>query len=157
VRHLCGLLQNISSERFAEKTSISLRKQLISTYFKQGQQFARTYGTGRLVTLAIEGIDNLKTYLQITIPRMIKTFIIPAMLVIYVGTLDLPSAGILIITVPIIIIFMILLGLAAQKMADKQYKTYQTLSNHFIDSLRGLETLKYLGQSQKHEKKVSQV
>ena len=40
---------------------------------------------------------------------------------------------------------MILLGLAA-KMADSQYEIYRVLSNHFVDTLKGLETLKYLGK-----------
>src|SRR5699024_12435020 len=57
----------------------------------------------------------------------------------------------------IVILFMILLGLAAQKMADKQYATYRILSNHFIDSLKGLETLKYLGQSVRHIYKINKV
>src|SRR5690625_5556756 len=52
---------------------------------------------------------------------------------------------------------MILLGLAAQRQADKQYATYQRLSNHFIDALKGLETLKYLGQSEAHAEKVAGV
>lgn len=52
---------------------------------------------------------------------------------------------------------MILLGLAAQKMADSQYETYRVLSNHFVDTLKGLETLKYLGQSKQHEGKIEKV
>src|SRR5699024_5046330 len=58
--------------------------------------------------------------------------------------------------VPIVIIFMILLGLAAQKMADKQYATYRILANHFTDSLKGLETLKYLGKSIAHARNINQ-
>src|SRR5699024_11278545 len=98
-------------------------------------------------------IKKMNNYIEITIPLLIKTFIIQLLLVIYVATLDLPSAGILVVTVPIIILFMILLGLAAQRQADKQYETYQRLSNHFIDALKGLETLKYLGQSEAQDRK----
>src|SRR5699024_12329410 len=60
-------------------------------------------------------------------------------------------------TVPIVIIFMILLGMAAEKMADKQFATYTRLSNHFIGSLRGLATLAYLGKSRSHANKIEQV
>src|SRR5690625_7017287 len=52
---------------------------------------------------------------------------------------------------------MILLGLAAQRQADKQYETYQRLSNHFIDAVKGLETLKYLGQREAHAEEVAGV
>lgn len=157
MRHVLSHVQQLLSERFAVRTTKALREQLTASYFKLGPRFAQTNGTGRLVTLAIEGIEQVKTYLEITIPRMIRTFIIPAVLAITIFTFDKLSSIILIATVPIIIIFMILLGMAAQKMADKQYKTYRILSNHFIDTLKGLETLTYLGVSERHEGKIARV
>lgn len=156
-RHGLTLLQQALAEWFAERMGKELREDLVNAYFRHGQQFVNIYGTGRLVTLAIEGIANVKEYIVIAIPKMIRTTIVPVVIVIYIFTIDLSSAGILIITVPVVIVFMILLGLAAQKKADKQYETYRVLSNHFIDSLRGLETLKYLGQSVKHEEMIGRV
>lgn len=88
---------------------------------------------------------------------MIRSSIVPGLIVLYVFTLDIESGIILVVTIPIVIIFMILLGLAAQKMADSQYETYRVLSNHFVDTLKGLETLKYLGQSKQHEGKIEKV
>ena len=157
LRHVLSHVQQLLAERFAVRTTKALREQLTASYFKLGPRFAQTNGTGRLVTLAIEGIEQVKTYLEITIPRMIRTFIIPAVLAIYIFTLDKASSLILIVTVPIIIVFMILLGMAAQKTADNQYKTYRILSNHFIDTLKGLETLTYLGKSEQHEGKIERV
>src|SRR5699024_11933146 len=49
------------------------------------------------------------------------------------------------------------LGIAAEKKADKQYTTYKRLSNHFLDSLRGLETLAYIGRSKQHGKQIGKV
>lgn len=157
LRQSLAMAHRLVAERFAERMGKELRAELISSYFKNGRQFVNLYGTGRLVTLAVEGIDNMKEYIKIAIPRMIRTGIVPALIVLYVFTLDIASAVILIVTVPIIVVFMILLGLAAQKMADKQYESYKVLSNHFIDSLKGLETLKYLGQSVAHEIKIGRV
>lgn len=156
-KHFITTLQQFVSEKFAEQIGKDLRKQLIQTYFKNGRAFVQRLGTGRLVTLLVEGINDLKNYITIAIPRIIRTLFIPTLIVIYVFTLDVKSAVILIVTVPIVIIFMILLGLAAQKQADSQYETYRILSNHFIDSLKGLDTLKYLGQSKQHETKISHV
>ncbi len=157
LRHVLSRTQQLLSERFAVRTTKALREQLTDAYFKLGPRFAQSNGTGNLVTLAIEGIEQVKTYLEITIPRMIRTFIIPAMLAMYIFTLDKISSIILIATVPIIIVFMILLGMAAQKTADNQYNTYRILSNHFIDTLKGLETLTYLGKSEEHEGKIARV
>lgn len=95
----------------------------------------------------MEGIAQYRQYLQLFLPKMVNMAVIPAMVLIYVWTLDETSAVILIVTLPILIIFMILLGLVAQRKAAKQWRSYEKLSNHFTDSLRGLETLRYLGIS----------
>ncbi|HDR8172713.1 TPA: thiol reductant ABC exporter subunit CydD [Bacillus thuringiensis] len=157
VRHMLVRISQILVERFAEKTGSLLRKQLIEAYFTLGPRYVQTAGTGHLVTLSIEGIEKFKTYIELTIPKMIRSSIIPGLIVLYVFTLDIESGIILIVTIPIVIIFMILLGLAAQKMADSQYETYRVLSNHFVDTLKGLETLKYLGKSKQHEGKIEKV
>ncbi|OJE45614.1 thiol reductant ABC exporter subunit CydD [Bacillus proteolyticus] len=157
VRQMLVRTSQILVERFAEKTGMALRKQLIEAYFTLGPRFVQTNGTGHLVTLSIEGIEKFKTYIELTIPKMIRSSIVPGLIVLYVFTLDIKSGIILVVTIPIVIIFMILLGLAAQKMADSQYETYRVLSNHFVDTLKGLETLKYLGKSKQHEGKIEKV
>ncbi|MDP7991464.1 thiol reductant ABC exporter subunit CydD [Bacillus sp. MHSD_36] len=157
VRHMLVRVSQILVERFAEKTGALLRKQLIEAYFTLGPRYVQTAGTGHLVTLSIEGIEKFKTYIELTIPKMIRSSIVPGLIVLYVFTLDIESGIILVVTIPIVIIFMILLGLAAQKMADSQYETYRVLSNHFVDTLKGLETLKYLGKSEQHEGKIEKV
>ncbi|GAB6428833.1 thiol reductant ABC exporter subunit CydD [Bacillus luti] len=156
-RQILVRTSQILVERFAEKTGALLRKQLIEAYFTLGPRYVQTVGTGHLVTLSIEGIEKFKTYIELTIPKMIRSSIVPALIVLYVFTLDIESGIILVVTIPIVIIFMILLGLAAQKMADSQYETYRVLSNHFVDTLKGLETLKYLGKSKQHEGKIEKV
>ncbi|RWS42810.1 thiol reductant ABC exporter subunit CydD [Bacillus mycoides] len=156
-RQMLVRTSQILVERFAEKTGFALRKQLIEAYFTLGPRFVQTNGTGHLVTLSIEGIEKFKTYIELTIPKMIRSSIVPVIIVLYVFTLDIESGIILVVTIPIVIIFMILLGLAAQKMADSQYETYRVLSNHFVDTLKGLETLKYLGKSKQHEGKIEKV
>ncbi|MGE7861074.1 thiol reductant ABC exporter subunit CydD [Bacillus mobilis] len=157
VRHMLVRISQILVERFAEKTGSLLRKQLIEAYFTLGPRYVQIAGTGHLVTLSIEGIEKFKTYIELTIPKMIRSSIVPGLIVLYVFTLDIESGIILVVTIPIVITFMILLGLAAQKMADSQYETYRVLSNHFVDTLKGLETLKYLGKSKQHEGKIEKV
>ena len=145
------------AENYAEKTGSLLRSQLMDAYFTNRSQTLQNEGTGRLVTLAIDGIDQLKAYLEIISIRTLKTIIIPIMILVVIYVYDFISTIILIVTVPIVIIFMILLGVTAEKQADKQYETYRLLSNHFIDSLKGLETLSYLGKSQEHKESIKNV
>lgn len=110
-----------------------------------------------MVTLVLEGVTKFRTYLELIIPRMVGMAVTPALLLIYVFTLDTSSGVILTLTMPIIIVFMILIGMTARKQMDRQLKSYRTLSNHFVDSLRGLETLKFLGRSRSHSESIAKV
>lgn len=154
-RHLLTMMRQKIAYRYAESIGTKTRKQLLETLFQLGPRFARAEGTGRLVTLAMEGISQLRTFLELFIPKMITTMVVPIAILIYVFMQDIISGIILMVTVPIVIMFMILLGMAARKQMDQQWHTYRVLSNHFVDTLRGLETLKYLGQSKAHEETIA--
>lgn len=156
-RHLLSFLQQRISYAYAERTGAALRKQLMEKLFDLGPQFARTEGTGSTVTLVLEGISQFRTYLELFLPRMAGSSVIPALVLLYTFYLDRLSAVILIVTMPILIIFMILLGLAARKQMDRQWASYRVLSNHFVDALRGLETLRFLGLSRKHGDTIGRV
>lgn len=157
IRYIISHIETAVADRFAATSAKMLRDELMHVYFERNISFVQKMGTGHLVTLAMEGVDDVKKYVEIIGIRMIKTVIIPVLIVIYVFFYDPISSIILVVSVPIVVIFMILLGMAAEKMADKQYETYTRLSNHFIDSLKGLETLTYLGKSRDHAKKVYRV
>lgn len=157
LRYILSHIQTALAEKYALQTAAMLRESVFHTYFHQTATATQKIGTGHLVTLAMEGVDHVKTYLEIIGIRMIKSFVLPTFIVLFVFTIDRKSAYILVGVVPIIIIFMILLGVAAEKMADRQYVTYKRLSNHFIDSLRGLESLAYLGKSKAHGKQIGRV
>lgn len=114
-------------------------------------------GTGNVVTMALEGIRQAENYITLFLSKMMNMMMIPWIVLIYVFTLDVDSGVIMIIVFPIIILFMIILGYAAKGKADRQYETYRILSNHFVDALQGLETLKLLGLSKKYRKNVHDV
>ncbi|MEJ8777470.1 thiol reductant ABC exporter subunit CydD [Pseudogracilibacillus sp. ICA-222130] len=157
LRYIVTHIEGIIAQKHSDHVSTYLREKLLYQYFHQPSTDVQKIGTGHLVQLLMEGIAHVKTYVEIIGIRMIKTIIVPAIIVLYVFFVDRSSAYILIFTVPIIIIFMILLGLAAEKMADKQYVTYTRLANHFVDSLKGLETLAFLGKSKVHGRRIEKV
>lgn len=157
VRHCLTLIREKVMFTYSSRIGADVRKQLLDQLFRLGPAFTKKKGTGKLVTLAMEGIAQYRQYLQLFLPKMVNMAVIPAMVLIYVWTLDDTSAVILIVTLPILIIFMILLGLVAQRKAAKQWRSYEKLSNHFTDSLRGLETLRYLGISKKHSRNIGEV
>ncbi|MCR9039983.1 thiol reductant ABC exporter subunit CydD [Bacillus sp. L381] len=157
VRHAVTAVRQKIVYQYAAQTGADLRKRFLEQLFRLGPRFAKKEGTGRMVTLAMEGISQFRRYLELFLPKMVSMAIVPAAVVIYVFFQDKTSALILILALPILIVFMILLGLVAQKKADRQWKSYQALSNHFVDSLRGLETLRFLGLSKSHSKNIFHV
>lgn len=157
VRHACAMLMSRVSYRFAEATGSTMRREMMDKLFQLGPRMVGGRGTGDLVTLVLEGVTKFRTYLESIIPRMVGMSITPILVLIYVYTLDTSSGVILTITMPIIIVFMILIGMTARKQMDRQLKSYRTLSNHFVDSLRGLETLKFLGRSRSHSESIATV
>ena len=157
VRHACAMLMSHVSYRFAEATGSSMRKEMMDKLFQLGPLMVGDRGTGNLVTLVLEGVTKFRTYLELIIPRMVSMSVTPALILVYIFTKDTTSGIILTLTMPIIIVFMILIGMTARKHMDRQLKSYRTLSNHFVDSLRGLETLKFLGRSRSHSESIAAV
>ncbi|WP_340011674.1 thiol reductant ABC exporter subunit CydD [Paenibacillus sp. FSL H7-0690] len=157
VRHACAMLMSRVSYRFAEATGSTMRREMMDKLFQLGPRMVGGRGTGDLVTLVLEGVTKFRTYLEAIIPRMVGMSVTPILVLIYVFTMDTTSGIILTVTMPIIIVFMILIGMTARKQMDRQLKSYRTLSNHFLDSLRGLETLKFLGRSRSHSDSIAAV
>ncbi|MGO2084238.1 thiol reductant ABC exporter subunit CydD [Vagococcus sp.] len=157
LRQVLLFIRDKTLDDYAYEQSKKLRQQLLAKIFRLGPNFVQKQGTGNMVTMAIEGVAQVENYLTLILPKLTNMMVIPWLILIFVFTEDLRSGFVLLLVFPIIIIFMIILGYAARAKADRQYEGYQRLSNHFLDSLRGLETLKFLGLSKKYEKNVFEV
>lgn len=149
-RHVITYFRERMLDTFSYERSKELREQLLTKIFRLGPNVVQKNGTGNMVTMALEGISQTENYLQLILTKMMNMMIIPWIILAFVFTQDIRSGVTLLIVFPIIIIFMIVLGYAAQSKADKQYAAFQMLSNHFIDSLRGIDTLKLFGLSKKY-------
>jgi ATP-binding cassette subfamily C protein CydD len=157
VRHALHHVKQKIVYHYAVEIGADLRKRVLDSLFSMGPRVSKKLGTGNVVTLLLEGVSQFKQYVTLFLPKVANMIVIPAMIVVYIFIKDRTSAVILMAAVPILIAFMILLGLAAQKKADKQWSMYRVLSNHYVDSLRGLETLKHLGLSRSHTEKINHV
>ncbi|MBO0423455.1 thiol reductant ABC exporter subunit CydD [Enterococcus plantarum] len=149
-RHVVTYLREKMLDTFSYERSRELREALLQKVFRLGPTVVQKNGTGNMITMALEGISQAENYLHLILMKIMNMMIIPWIILIFVFMLDFRSGVVLLVVFPMIIIFMIILGYAAQSKADKQYKAFQILSNHFIDSLRGLDTLKLFGLSKKY-------
>lgn len=154
-KHVLILWREKSMLTFSATAGSTIRQQFADALFQIGPNV--TAGTGNVVTMALEGISQVETYLKLFLPKVINVLVIPLVILVYTFTLDSHSAIVLFLVLPTLIFFMIILGYAARNKADKQYEAYQTLSNHFVDSLRGLETLRLLGLSKRYDRNIREV
>ena len=153
-RQLLNWLSERWLDYYAGQTAQVLRRRLLSKLFQQGPALVQAQGTGSMITMVLDGVAEVRQYIKLIFSKTLTMMIVPVIVLIAAGFLDLRSAIILLIMYPLIVMFMIILGKAAQAKAEKQFGNFQKLSNNFIDSLRGIATLKYLGLSKRYSRSI---
>ena len=103
--------------------------------------------TGDLAALTTRGIDALDGYFARYLPQVLLAVIVPILVVAAVLAVDWISAAIMVVTLPLIPVFMALVGMATRARTDRQFRALQVLSGHFLDVVSGLTTLKIFGRS----------
>jgi thiol reductant ABC exporter CydD subunit len=103
--------------------------------------------TGALAVLATHGIDALDGYFSRYLPQVFLAVIVPVTVVAVVAGLDWISAAIIAVTVPLIPLFMALVGASTGERTERQIHTLQRLAGHFLDAVAGLPTLKVFGRA----------
>ncbi|MBR2790087.1 MAG: thiol reductant ABC exporter subunit CydD [Eggerthellaceae bacterium] len=141
-------------DRYARETAADLRKQLLDATFALGPAHVADQGTGASAGQLIEGIDAIRTYIGILFPKTADLMCVPTVLTIALFFTDWISGLIALVILPCIIFFMRLLGTHAKAQAERQYALYGRLSNHFIDTLRGLATLQAFGRARPYANQV---
>lgn len=157
VRQCLTVAKNYVLVPFADRTTDQLQKSLIEKYTKLGPTVISNNGTGKSVNLAIEGIGQVNNYLTLVLIKFVDMSIVPWLILVYMASIKWEQALFLFIIYPIIVLFMIILGYTAQAKADREYDRFNRLSNHFVDTLRGLTTLKQLGLSKRYANNVYEV
>ncbi len=125
----------------ASSTASALRRRLVRHALGDRPGHAAT-GSGEVVTAAVSGVDSLDPYFARYVPQLVLGAVVPVVILVRVGTLDVLSAIVMAATVPLIPIFGILVGRATQARARSRYAALAGLSTHFLDVVRGLTTLR---------------
>jgi len=147
----------IAAGYMAAKVKVKLRQQLYQQIQSLGPLYARQQQTGELVNLMTEGIESLEAYFRQYLPQLVIAAILPVAFLIFIFPLDRISGFILLLTAPLIPLFMVLIGDLASTLTKRQWKTLGRMSAHFLDVLQGLTTLKIFGRSREQAKVIAQV
>lgn len=100
-----------------------------------------------VATLATRGLDALEPYLVRYVPQLVLTALLTPALVAVVLGLDWVSAVILVVTLPLVPVFMVLVGRLTAGASERRLATVERLGAQVLDLVAGLPTLRAFGRS----------
>ena len=113
--------------------------------------------TGEIATLATRGIDALDGYFSLYVPQLLLAVIVPVTVLVAVLASDWISAAIIAVTLPLIPLFMALIGAVTSERTAAQLQTLQRLAAHFLDVVAGLPTLKIFGAAKRQSGEIQEI
>lgn len=131
--------------RAADRTIRELRGRVLTHISNLGPRWRATYGS-EASTLLSRGLTDLSPYFVDYLPQLVLTATVTPLALATILFLDFWSAFIAAIVVPLIPIFMALIGRFTQSASSEKLETMQTLGAQMLDLIAGLPTLRALGR-----------
>jgi ATP-binding cassette, subfamily C, bacterial CydD len=137
----------VLAQRAASAVKSRLRDRTLTHLSLLGPSYLRNERTGELSTSLMEGVEALDAYFGQYLPQLARSVLVPVLVLGFVLPLDPLSGLVLILTAPLIPVFMVLIGKTASDRNRKQWVALGRMSARFLDALQGLTTLKLFGRS----------
>jgi thiol reductant ABC exporter CydD subunit len=150
-------LAELAASRSSARAKSQLRAALLERVATLGLDNSREQSTGELAVLATRGIDALDGYFSLYLPQLILAAIVPVVVVVAVLWNDWLSATIIAFTIPLIPLFMALVGAATKERMDGQFRILERLAGHFLDVVAGLGTLKVFGRAKAQAAAIGEI
>ncbi|MGY5008200.1 thiol reductant ABC exporter subunit CydD [Streptomyces sp. 900105755] len=156
-RALVSWLTELAAHRASAAVKSELRGRLLDRAVALGPGWLSGQRTGSLVTLATRGVDALDDYFSRYLPQLGLAVVVPVAVLARIVTEDWVSAAIIVGTLPLIPVFMVLIGWATQSRTDRQWRLLSRLSGHFLDVVAGLPTLKVFGRAKAQAESIRRI
>ncbi|MFF1377712.1 thiol reductant ABC exporter subunit CydD [Streptomyces sp. NPDC058308] len=156
-RGLVAWLTELAAHRASAAVKSELRGRLLERAGALGPGWLGGQRTGSLISLATRGVDALDDYFSRYLPQLGLAVVVPVAVLARIVTEDWVSAVIIVVTLPLIPVFMILIGWATQNRMDRQWRLLSRLSGHFLDVVAGLPTLKVFGRAKAQAESIRKI
>ena len=152
VRFICAF----ASSRMGYLASKAVKKTLRELIYKKllglGSSYKEQVNTSEVVQVAVEGVDQLETYFGAYLPQFFYAMLAPITLFSVLSFVNLPSAIVLLVCVPMIPVTIVMIQRWAKKLLAKYWGQYTALGDTFLENLQGLTTTKiYQADEFKHK------
>ncbi|MFB4423183.1 thiol reductant ABC exporter subunit CydD [Streptomyces sp. QL37] len=156
-RAFVAWLTELAAHRASSAVKSELRGRLMERASGLGPDWLSGQRTGSLIALATRGVDALDDYFSRYLPQLGLAVVVPVAVLARIVTEDWVSAAIIVVTLPLIPLFMVLIGWATQSRMDRQWKLLSRLSGHFLDVVAGLPTLKVFGRAKAQAESIRSI
>ena len=157
LRALSIWVSDVTAGDLSFHVKTNLREKLFNHLHCLGPLHIHGEWAGEIIHTTAEGIESLDDYFRQYLPQLFLAALIPLAILVVIFPLDLVSGLILLLTAPLIPVFMVLIGSLADSLTRRQWQVLSRMSAYFLDVLQGLTTLKIFGRSQDQIKVIKAV
>ncbi len=141
-------LQDVVSRRTASAVKEGLRREVLRTVTDLGPQWLAQRRSGEIATLLGAGIEALDAFFVQYLPQLVLAVLVPTAVLAVLVTTDWQSAVIVAVTLPLLPVFLALVGMHTKQQTAHQWRELSRLGGHFLDVVTGLPTLRVFGRAQ---------
>jgi thiol reductant ABC exporter CydD subunit len=146
-----------AGRRAAQSALSELRDELVERRLRGQPRSADGAEEGEIVSAAVQGVDGLEAYFARYLPQLVLACVVPVAVVAFVAAIDVRSALIMLATLPLVPVFMWLIGRYTEERTRERWLALRLLSSHFLDVVRGLPTLRAFNRARAEAAKLEDV
>jgi ATP-binding cassette, subfamily C, bacterial CydD len=146
LRAVLGWVHEVVATRAATRVKSELRREVVA-HLLSGEPDRPSRLSGDVIALVGHGLDALDAYFARYLPQVALALAVPGIVVVAVGAVDPLSAAIIAVTLPLIMVFMVLVGWLTNDRTERRWRALKRLTHHFADVLDGLTVLKVFGRA----------
>lgn len=151
-RYGCSVASARMSYLSSKMVKRTLREKIYQKLLRLGASYKEQVNTSQVVQVAVEGVDQLETYFGAYLPQFFYAMLAPLTLFGVLAFINLPSAAVLLVCVPLIPVTIAEVQRWAKKLLAKYWGQYTALGDTFLENLQGLTTTKiYQADGFKHQ------
>jgi thiol reductant ABC exporter CydD subunit len=147
----------VVGRRAAGDVISQLRLELVESRLRSRPAALDGAQSAEVATAAVSGVDALETTFARYVPQVVLAIVVPIAVLVLVASIDLVAAGVMLVTLPLVPVFMWLVGRYTERRARERWQALALLSSHFLDVVRGLPTLRAFNRGQAQVGRIAEV
>jgi thiol reductant ABC exporter CydD subunit len=147
----------VAGARAATDVLSELRLELVARRLRAQPASLDGVEAAEIAAAGVQGVDALAAYFGRYLPQVVLAYVVPFAVLGWVGAIDLTSALVMLLTLPLVPVFMWLIGRYTEERTRERWQALRLLSTHFLDVVQGLPTLRMLNRSRAQAEKIGEV